>query len=328
MSPKISVAMCTYNGSQFLGSQLRSIAEQTRQPDECVICDDLSGDDTAEIIRAFTAECNFPIRFEINQSRLGTTKNFERAISLCDGDIIALADQDDIWRPEKLQRIEEAFLASPEAAGVFSDGELIDQFSKPLGGGLWQSFSFSQSEQRRFAYRKGFTVILKHPVATGCTLAFRSELRSLLLPIPEAQPHDYWISFLLAAVSHLQPIRERLIQYRQHSGQQVGPGHPAFTQQIAIARRTGPDFYDWEIRRLRELQQRLLESACSFQVHDGVFKELQRKIAHRALRARLPGTMLQRASVVLREALRGNYQHYSQGWKSLVKDLWTGSCGA
>src|SRR4030095_14430308 len=87
----VSIALCSYNGERYLQEQLDSIAGQSRLPDELVVCDDRSLDETAEIIRAFASKVPFPVRLTINERNLGSTKNFEKAISLCRGDIILLS---------------------------------------------------------------------------------------------------------------------------------------------------------------------------------------------------------------------------------------------
>ena len=92
----ISVALCTYNGAQHLPAQLASIAGQTRQPDELLVCDDVSDDFTIEVIESFAHNVPFPVRVFINNEKLGAIKNFEKAVSLCTGDILFLSDQDDV----------------------------------------------------------------------------------------------------------------------------------------------------------------------------------------------------------------------------------------
>ena len=84
---KISIALCTKNGARFLTEQLASFRRQTRLPDELVICDDCSNDGTIEIIKRFAETSAFPVLFNRNENNLGSTVNFERAISLCAGDI-------------------------------------------------------------------------------------------------------------------------------------------------------------------------------------------------------------------------------------------------
>src|SRR5215212_2843702 len=103
---KISVAMCTYNGAEFLSAQLQSIMAQSRPPDEIIICDDVSIDTTRSLLRQFATESSIPITLHFNDQNLGSTKNFEQAITLCTGDVIALSDQDDVWRTDKLQVLE------------------------------------------------------------------------------------------------------------------------------------------------------------------------------------------------------------------------------
>ena len=101
----ISVALCTYNGAKYLGEQLESILNQTRSVNEIVICDDRSTDATADIVKAFQDKAPFPIYFYRNDSQLGSTKNFEKCLQLCQGDIIFLCDQDDSWMPEKVEKL-------------------------------------------------------------------------------------------------------------------------------------------------------------------------------------------------------------------------------
>ena len=135
---KISVAMCTYNGEQYLREQLDSIAKQTRLPDELVVSDDGSIDKTLKLIEEFASSSPFPVRISVNDKNLGTTRNFEKAIWSCEGEVIALCDQDDIWHVKKLELVE-ALMASAASVGlVISDAELVDAASRRRGRSLWQ----------------------------------------------------------------------------------------------------------------------------------------------------------------------------------------------
>ena len=99
----ISIAMTTYNGAKYLKEQLDSIVEQTLLPEEIIICDDCSSDETIEIIknhRLFNI-----IRLNINETRIGVVQNFIKATSLCkSNNYIAFSDQDDVWFPMKLEK--------------------------------------------------------------------------------------------------------------------------------------------------------------------------------------------------------------------------------
>jgi glycosyltransferase involved in cell wall biosynthesis len=127
---KLSVALCTYNGAKYLKEQLDSIGRQTRLPDELVICDDRSTDGTPGIVSQFAAEARFPVAFTVNKVNLGATKNFEKAIGRCTGDIILQSDQDDVWLDKKLELIEGIFLNNPDVRAIFSDAEVVDEFSR------------------------------------------------------------------------------------------------------------------------------------------------------------------------------------------------------
>ncbi len=146
---KISVALCTYNGERFLGRQLASMQQQTRLPDELVVCDDCSTDSTIEILNGFAASSPFPVRITRNDQNLGFVANFERAIRLCEGNLIALSDQDDIWYPTRLERSLQEFTAHPELGLVFSDADVIDDRDQLTGTRLWTNFGFNQKRKHR-----------------------------------------------------------------------------------------------------------------------------------------------------------------------------------
>jgi len=317
----ISVAMCTFNGGRFLGAQLASIAAQDRPPDELVVCDDGSSDGSVEIVRKFAREAAFPTRLVVNDRNLGSTRNFEKAISLCQGSIVALADQDDVWYRHKLGRIEKAFLRSSEIISVFSDADMIDDDSQSLGARLWASFSFDRVEQVQFANGHALQVLLKHPVVTGATMAFRKECFDLLAPIPAKQIHDRWISFLLAARGKFEVIPEPLMQYRQHLGQQVGPGPRTLRERTQRARLMTASSYFEELERFHEFRNRLEKGRFNFPYAGWALNEIKRKISHLEHRARLPRTRVARIPGILWQALNGDYWRYSAGWNSIAKDL-------
>ena len=102
-SDTISVALCTYNGARFLEEQLASLLAQNRRPDELVVCDDRSTDSTVQMLESFSRSAPFPVRIQVNPVNLGSTVNFDRAMRLCAGSLIAFCDQDDIWLPHKLE---------------------------------------------------------------------------------------------------------------------------------------------------------------------------------------------------------------------------------
>ena len=318
---KLSVALCTRNGSRFLREQLQSITAQSRIPDELVVCDDGSVDATPQIVDEFAQQVPFPVRWHTQATPMGSTKNFEKAISLCVGDVIVLSDQDDVWLADRLQATESAFQSDAAAGAFFSDAEIVDDSLNPLGYRLWSVVHFGRSEQE--AVRQGRTVplLLRRNVVTGATLAFRSEFRELILPIPGGWVHDAWISLLIGAASKLLFEVRPLIKYRQHTENQIGALKRGFGEQLEDARQTHSEVYAAAAANFAVARERLL-GAKEMAISPELLRLLDGKIAHMNARAALPRSRLRRLPVALRELAAGRYHCYSNSWKSFARDLW------
>lgn len=315
--------MCTFNGACYLEDQLASIAAQTRPPDELIVCDDCSEDPTVQIVERFAAFASFPVRLHVNTKNLGTVKNFERAIGLSPGDFIALCDQDDVWFPEKLARLETEFLRAPQVGLIFSDAEVVDETLHPPGYTLWQKLGLSPRERRRLRTAKAVDMLLPGSIVTGATAAFRSSFKNLILPIPDNLPviHDAWIALLIAAVSEILPLSEPLIKYRQHANQQIGPlerrGSKSASKREAL-QRTNP--FAEIISIAQSARQRLLEHRSEFDSRN-VVAGLEARISHLQTRLGLPRAQWQRIGPVVRELASLRYHRYSKGLGSAAKDL-------
>jgi len=320
-SHRISVAMCTYNGARFLPEQLASIAAQTRLPDELVICDDGSTDATAEIVEEFARTAPFQVRFIRNAQNLGSTKNFEKAIGLCTGDLIALSDQDDIWLPEKLGRQSGMMERDPELGGVFSDAELVDENARLLGSRLWAGINFTPGDQRKFKQGKEVQMLLKHNVVTGATFMLRADLRPLVIPIPAVWIHDGWIAWMLALHSKLDFSSERLIRYRLHAGQLTGSvllrDGGTLRQRLATGKREEPAKHLAHARELEVLYQSLVTRQDP--KVQAVLPPLRQAIRFFSDCGTPCSNYLRRSSFILRNM--GNYHRYQNGWRSLIRDL-------
>jgi glycosyltransferase involved in cell wall biosynthesis len=222
---KISVALCTYNGADYLIPQLNSIISQTLLPDEIVICDDGSTDNTIDIINAFIAKNeHITIWLYKNTMPLKTIKNFEKAITNCTGDWIFLCDQDDVWYPEKVNEMMTA--VTPEALMIFSDGDLIDKDGNDSGATLWQNWYFTKEVKENWADNKNafYDLLNGRNYVTGATAAISAKLKKNALPInvPSGYYHDAWFALHAAAQNGLRAIEKKLIKYRVHPMQQVG----------------------------------------------------------------------------------------------------------
>jgi len=328
---KISVAMCTYNGVRHLGEQLASIAGQTRPPDELVVCDDCSGDATAGIVREFAAAASFPVRLYVNDRNLGSTRNFEQAIGRCGGDLIALADQDDVWHPDKLRRAEAALAGAPGAGAYFSDAEVVDEGLRPLGYTVWEFINFGPRQREAIGRGRAFEVLSVENYVTGATLCFRSKFRRLVLPITEFAAgrvliHDGWIVLLISAVADVVCDPQPLVKYRQHPGQQMGASAAALERRAASAgggRGGGARLENFDLPALGQLAAvfgRLAE-ADEFSPYKPDALRMRSQFFHLRARAGLPESRLSRLPTVLRELFSARYHRYSNGVLSAAKDL-------
>ena len=224
----ISVALCTYNGEKYIREQLESILSQTEPVDEIVICDDRSSDRTVETAAGIrdSHRGKTRIRIEVNDRNLGVSKNFEKALSLCSGDIIFLSDQDDIWDPEKVRRVREALEKDPRCLLVFTDAKLIDGEGNDLGQSLWDVSKPRLKETYSAADFTGLRFI------TGATAAIRRELLEHTLPVPECWIHDAWLAINAAVYGGVAHLDEKLISYRQHEANVIGAAKRPLREQI------------------------------------------------------------------------------------------------
>jgi hypothetical protein len=321
-APVISVALCTFNGERYLEEQLDSIAAQSRPPDELVICDDASTDASVAISEVLASHADFPVRIHVNERNLGSTRNFDRAIGLCAGDLIVLSDQDDVWRSDKLQVLEAAFDQHPEVGLAFSDADLVDEDTHPLGRTLWEQLQLDAAEIELLQSPGAFALLLAGSTVAGATLAFRGCFKDLVLPMPDDLPiiHDGWIAALVSATARVLPLAEPLIQYRQHPGQQNGGRErvrPAPGLTAALRREST---YDELLAVGGRVQERL--AACSARYDSRTAsQELQARLAHMRARRHLPTRVLPRTATVVTELLAGRYHAHSNGLRSAAKDL-------
>lgn len=200
---KISIALATYNGGKYLQEQLVSFLAQNRLPDELVITDDCSTDNTLEIIQAFAAKAPFEVRWEQNEKNLGYTGNFNQALMKTTGDLVFLSDQDDVWFPEKLERMERYALDDPNAMVVMNDAALTD--------GELNDTGLTKQGQIASAGMTDSSFVM------GCCVVVRRELLDICLPIPKHyKGHDGWIVKIAEGIGRKRVVADILQWYRRH----------------------------------------------------------------------------------------------------------------
>jgi glycosyltransferase involved in cell wall biosynthesis len=311
---RVSVAMCTYNGERFLLRQLASIALQTRLPDELIVADDGSSDQTTRIAADFAASVPFPVKIFVNERKLGFVANFEHAVRLCEGDFVALSDQDDAWYPTRLERSLQAFAEHPDAGLVFSDADIVDEQDNPTGVRLWANFGFQEAQKQQLL-RGDPTALVKNRFVTGATVMFRRQLMESCLPVGAGWLHDEWFAVIAASVGGIVPIDEPLIRYRRHSSQQVGLGRP-----ISFSERN--QLHWKELERQIALLEQVRDRLAQLRLSEGGQALYQAYTAHlRFARFRygLPRNRLGRVWPMAREY--HSYATLGSGVRSMARDF-------
>lgn len=319
MTIQTSIAMATYNGEKYLRQQLESFVGQACLPDELVVCDDGSVDDTIHILEQFGREAPFQVRIYRNSSNLGYVQNFAKAMGICRGEIIFLSDQDDFWFPDKISRICEVFIENHDIGYVFSDARLVDENLQPLGKMLWEHVGFSGSRCER--YRKGNQVeaiLGGGPFVYGNSMAFRATFLGKFMPIMSTREftHDSWISLFLSATgSRGMALPEALIAYRQHEGQVVGAGRKmsvsekwCHIKQLHV--------FSGKLVGLRYLLERIED------IPDAAVDPIKACIRHMEARESLYSLSgWEKFSAIFEELRSGRYARFSSSWKSAFKDF-------
>lgn len=186
--PLVSIAMATYCGEKFLREQLDSILGQSFCNFELVVCDDCSSDSTVQILNEY-AKKDTRIKLFVNEENLGFKKNFEKSISLCSGEYIALSDQDDIWRKNHIEKLLEIIGGHDIACG---NPEFIDSAGKNMGYSLRDSKNLEViPDGDNLLYR----ILLNSNPFQGASMLIRRAFLASALPIPEeVLYHDTWFS--------------------------------------------------------------------------------------------------------------------------------------
>lgn len=222
---QVSVAMCTYNGSRYLEEQLTSIFEQTLPPDEIVLLDDCSSDDTVTLAEKLLSKSGIEYRILVNEKNSGVKHSFQKCILACSKDIIFTADQDDIWKPEKIDHMLAEFRRDEDCVFVFSNGELTDGNARSLDADVWTTLNLRRAGLCDHVSQERFRRILMYTWAVpGTMMAFRKSLAESCFPIPEKKGwiHDSWLAICAPAYGHVVSLDETLTLYRQHEKNTVG----------------------------------------------------------------------------------------------------------
>lgn len=318
---KISIAMATFNGAEYIREQLDSFSYQTRRPDEVVVFDDNSTDNTLEIIDDFSRSAPFDVQVYRNGTTIGYTKNFENAINQCTGDVIFLSDQDDVWLRTKIETIERVFFESPNVLVTVNDAEITEANLRPTG-----LYAARQIEALGLG-PEGFV--------TGCCTAINSLMVRLVCPVPEPPfVHDAWLHMLAHYLGVREAVPQVLQYYRRHgdtTSRWLGSSTQPVGRAEVIKAHAPEDPRPWCRKRLIQLD--LLEDRLRTKGKDFLripdFEERLGDAISAIGRTRqavtrrldlLEQSRVRRVSAACRMFLLGEYRHFS-GWRSFAKDV-------
>lgn len=219
---KVSVAMTTYNSSQYVKEQLESIFNQTYLPDEIIIFDDVSTDNTEMIVNEIIAKAPNSVRVEFlkNPENIGHVKNFEKCISRCKGDIIFLCDSDDIWEKEKIQTVVAIFVENKKIKLVFHDATIINGHGECIAESLNEKWDHRNDKTNELELM--LMNVQRKGIPYGNSIAFNKDFFENIVPFPEGYGHDEWISLCAPLYGKVVCMPQKLIRYRRHNNNTSG----------------------------------------------------------------------------------------------------------
>lgn len=316
----ISIAMATFNGEKYLKDQLQSFINQTRPPDELVVCDDHSNDKTIDILQDFSATAPFSVKVVCNELNLGYTKNFEKALSLCTGDFIFISDQDDVWFPEKISSQTCYLQEHPECLVVVCNMQICDRHMMPSRKTLLGNI-LDLGEK-------------KTTLIAGCATALRRQFLDLFQPVPDPQiGHDNWIGWLSNTLEVKHIIEQPLQLYRRHDKNTSDsivnrPSRiPTLGLALSYGLRSSLDGWAIEMSNIQNTRNRISErpeviKALGLGHHVppafARFDKRTKNLEDRMVLVSHP--RITRWAFVILFWMKGGYQHFA-GWKSVLKDM-------
>lgn len=314
----VSVAMCTHNGAEFVDAQLKSISDQTMKVTEIVLSDDASVDETLEIVEQVNSALGLNLRIVKNNPAMGVVKNFQFAIGRCSGPLIALCDQDDVWLPNKVERLHALFEQDKSVEYIFTNAQNIDALGQPMAHSLFEALELSRRERALISEGRAFEALLRRNLATGATVVFRKSLYARATPFPANWLHDEWLAIVAAANGSLRMLDEPLTAYRQHSSNQIGMRKLTFLQKFGKFSESRTARLTWLLRHAEELDNYMSQAPDVPEVWRRLARE---KYEFESRRQTYPARRFSRLKPISQEIVNGSYTKFATGFKDAIRDL-------
>ena len=217
---KVDVLLASYNGEKYIVEQIESILNQTYKNINLIISDDCSKDNTPQILKEYSQK-DSRIKIYIQEKNLGVVKNIEFLLKQVKSPLYMLADQDDYWMPEKIEKSVEK-IKQDKTDLVFGDLEVVDENLKTIYPSFNYFFKLSKKIKKNI---NNFKLNYLYNCITGCTILARKETIQYILPLPNFSNHlihDHWIGLMVNLNGKVTYMSEKYIKYRQHRNNQVG----------------------------------------------------------------------------------------------------------
>lgn len=332
--------MATFNGAAHVGEQLASIAAQTVAPCEVIIGDDGSTDGTLEIVESFAAAAPMPVRLIRRPMRLGYAENFLQAATSARGDLIAFSDQDDVWRPTKLERATACFADPQVMLCVHRARTVGPDLRPPMRARPSLGLMLRVGLRSRLFVPHGSRCIFRRELLQWCPPAERP-VTMYAWGDDHPQEHDEWVFFAAHATGGVCYLDDELSLFRRHEAaagfrdEQLRSGGGPLSQLAPLSDRQLECFERSALARGSYLRARLRDEphagwTARFSLEADRYDSIAIALSHR--RQRQPRPRGARCAALARALGRGQYKSQARGGLGVValaqdlKDLLRADC--
>jgi len=215
---KIGILLSSFNGEEYIKTQVESILQQSYTQWKLFIRDDGSSDNTVKIIKHLAAMDDRIVLFE-EKGNMGIVKSFLTLLRKIDMDYYMFCDQDDFWLEDKLKNALQLMLVKEQLEQkpylVHTDLKVVD-----ASLGLISESMFKY--QNILSFTPNYTTSFFQNNVTGCTIMINRQLRDLCQISDEIIMHDWWLALICHSFGEILFLRESSILYRQHLNNSVG----------------------------------------------------------------------------------------------------------
>jgi glycosyltransferase involved in cell wall biosynthesis len=324
-TPRISIAMATYQGARFLSEQLESFLAQTLLPNELCVSDDGSDDGTLDIVQKFAERAPFAVKVAANLAPAGAGSNFQNAAQQCTGDIILFSDQDDVWLAEHIERLVAPMQLDSRIVAVASNSMYVTQSLELTG------VTLEQSERIPTGLRNAtmrlppnqFELVLRHRISAGHGMAFRTWILPLLTPFSDHWIYDQWVFILAAAAGFVTYEPRPLTLHRQHGQQHVKNRKRTLRSWATVSAAVPLSRQHSEVEKWRDLLTRLQDRRQLVRDYDSAERSLEEKLNFVTHREQIRSAPLaSRIPLITSELIKGKYHRLGRGFITLARDLY------